>query len=617
MRRRAQIKDQHAEQRVFFSRTAISLTVVGVALLVVVGRLMWLQVVGHSHFLTLSQDNRRRIEPIAPTRGLIYDRNGVLLARNVPAYALIVTPDQVDNLKKTLTELQRIIHLRPVDIQNFHELLRTKRPFQPVVLRSDLSQKELAAFAVNRQRFPGLDIRAQLKREYPLGAVMAPITGYVGSISKNDLQRVNPAQYSGTSTIGKIGVERAYETQLHGSVGERQVEVNAQGRVIRTFNTNLPTPGSDLYLSIDSGLQRVAYNALGSHQGAVVAIDPNNGEVLALVSKPSYNPNLFVGGISNNAYKRLHSNPHRPLYNRALRGEYPPGSTIKPFMALAALYYGVTTPTRQVFCPGHFKLPHNSHIYHGWKHAGHGWVDLRTAITQSCDVYFYEMAVELGINHIHDFLAYFGFGKPTGIDLVGERDGLNPSPAWKRRVKHQVWFPGETVIVGIGQGYMLVTPIQLASATAALADGGQRFRPHVVHAVKNALTGKKKIKKPVLVSSIKLRNPVNWRVITSDMVNVIDSARGTAHRISGSAFTIAGKTGTAQVYSIQPEDRLKNDTKEVPKSLWDHALFIAFAPASHPRIAVAVIVEHGGHGGSTASPIVRKVIDTYLNGPDS
>ncbi|HET7570854.1 MAG TPA: penicillin-binding protein 2 [Gammaproteobacteria bacterium] len=613
MRSWTPIKNQEAEYRQFMARASIGGLLAAIALLGVIARLTWLQVEHHSHFVTLSENNRLRIEPVAPTRGLIYDRNGVLLARNVPTYALTVTPEQVPDLKKTLAALGKIIHLRPVDLQQFHDLMQTKRPFQPVTLRSDLSQQEVAEFAINRQRFPGVDIRAQLKRQYPLGAIAAHVTGYVGSISARDLQHVDPAQYSGTSQIGKIGVEKAYENLLHGSVGERQVEVNAQGRVIRVVHTDPPTPGSDLYLSIDAHLQQVAYESLGTHSGAVVAIDPRDGEMLAMVSKPGYDPNMFVGGISQQDYQALRKDPHQPLFNRVLRGQYPPGSTIKPFMGLAALYYGVATPSRQVYCPGHFKLPNDPHIYHGWKRWGHGEVDLRKAITVSCDVYFYQIAVDLGIGRIHDFLAKFGFGQPTGVDMVGELDGINPSPAWKLHQTGHVWYPGETVIVGIGQGYLLVTPLQLAAATATLAEHGKRFRPRVLHAIGNPLTGTVIPADPQPLPPVKLHNPHNWDVMASDMVNVINSIHGTGHRIAGHLdYTIAGKTGTAQVYSIDPDDRLA-DGRKIPKSLWDHALFIAFAPAKNPQIAVAVIVEHGGHGGSTASPIARAVMDAYFS----
>lgn len=613
MRARPPIKNQQAERRHFLTRGLFAGAFVALALLAVIGRLVYLQVMNHGHFVTLSENNRLRIEPVRPTRGLIFDRNGVVLARNIPSYALEVTPEQVPNLDQTLAALGKIIHLRPVDLRHFHELMQTKRPFQPVVLRGDLNDKEVARFAINRQRFPGVEIRARLKRQYPLGAATAHVTGYVGVISQRDLENLDPAQYSGTSQIGKIGVERAYESLLHGSVGERQVEVNAQGRIIRVLGEHPPVPGSDIYLSIDAGLQRMAYEALGTHTGAVVAVDPHTGEVLAMVSKPGYDPNLFVGGIDQKSYSRLQNDPHQPLFNRVLRGQYPPGSTIKPFMGLAAMYYGVATPSTKVYCPGSFKLPDDPHVYHGWRRWGHGWVDLRDAITESCDVYFYHMAVELGIDRIHDFLTRFGFGQPTGIDLVGELDGLVPSPEWKHKETGHAWYPGETVIVGIGQGYLLVTPLQLAMATGVLAADGQRYRPRVLHAIRNPLTGVTLDADPQPLPPVTLHDSANYSRIAADMVNVVDSIHGTAHRIEkGALYKIAGKTGTAQVYSLGPEQTADGD---VPKSLWDHALFIGFAPADHPRIAVAVIVEHGGHGGSTASPIARAIMDAYLEGP--
>jgi penicillin-binding protein 2 len=611
MKARSRIKNQEAEYRQLLARGLIAGLFATLALLAVVGRLIYLQIVNGSHFVTLSENNRLRLDPVTPTRGLIYDRNGVVLARNVPSYALEVTPEQVPDMKKTLAALGKIINLRPSDLRRFHDLLASGRSFQSVVLRSDLSDEEVARFAVNRQRFPGVDIRARLQRQYPLGAIASHVIGYVGAISQADLAAIDPSQYSGTSQIGKIGVERAYESLRHGSVGERQVEVNAQGRIVRVVGEHSPVPGSDLYLSIDARLQRVAYEALGTHAGAVVALDPHPGEVLAMVSKPGYDPNLFVGGIDQASYERLQTDPKQPLFNRVLRGQYPPGSTIKPFMGLAALYYGVATPSTHVFCPGEFKLPNDPHIYHGWKRWGHGSVDLRDAITESCDVYFYSMAVKLGIDHIHDFLSRFGLGKPTGIDMMGELDGLVPSPQWKKRTTGHVWFPGETVIVGIGQGYLLVTPLQLAMADGVLAAHGERFRPRVLHAIRNPLTGVTLDADPQPLPPVVLHNPSNWTLMAHDMENVVNSIHGTAHIIKrGAKYTIAGKTGTAQVYSSDPEEG--SDESKIPEALRNHALFIGFAPVDHPRIAVAVVVEHGGHGGSTAAPIARAVMDAYL-----
>lgn len=606
------IKDQWSERRQFVGRVWATAFIVLLLLSAVIGRLLYLQVINYRHYATLSEGNRVRIEPVRPTRGLIYDRNGVLLADNVPTYQLEVTLEQVPDLQKTLAALGKIVALRPQDLAIFRDRMRDKRPFQAVALRTNLSDEEVARFAVNRQKFPGVDIRARLTRTYPLGAETAHVVGYVGNASAADLRRLDPSQYSGSSEVGKSGVERAYEGLLHGSMGNQQVEVNAQGRVLRVLDYNPPVAGGDLYLSLDIRLQEAAGAALGSHQGAVVAIDPNTGEVLAMVSKPSFDPNLFVDGIDAKTYAALRDNPKRPLFNRDLRGQYPPGSTIKPFMGLAGLYYHAITPHTDVMCPGYFKLQGESRPYRDWKRTGHGHTDLRKAITQSCDVYFYTLAVNLGIDRIHDFLSRFGFGSKSDIDLPSELGGLLPSREWKRKTRSQPWFPGETVITGIGQGYMLVTPLQLASATATMAARGERFRPRVLHAVRNPLTGM------VINADSQPDPPVDapadeFHQIVSDMLNVTKSPWGTAHRISyGAKYTIAGKTGTAQVYSLSTNDE-EADESQVPEALRDHALFISFAPVEAPRIALAVIVEHGGGGGSVAAPIARAVMDAYFS----
>jgi penicillin-binding protein 2 len=589
--------------------TAAILLLLGVA-----ARLVYLQVIDHAHFVTLSENNRLRLESVVPTRGLIYDRNGVLLAENRPTYQLEIIPEQVHDLKDTLQRLGKLVTLAPADIRRCLALAKAQPAFKPIAVRRDLSAREVARFAVNRQRFPGVDIHARLTREYPLGSLTAHAVGRVGAISEKELARVPAGQYSGTSLIGKIGTEAAYEKLLHGLVGYRRVETNAGGRVVRTVSFKPPVAGDDLYLSLDVNLQQIAGQALGTHTGAVVAIDPRNGGVLAFVSKPSYDPNLFVGGIAAKAYAKLRHAPGRPLFNRAIRGQYPPGSTLKPFLGLAGLFYGAITPEKQIFCPGYFQIPGHAHRYHDWKQYGHGQVNLRKAIAQSCDVYFYQLALALDIEHMHDFLAEFGFGEPTGIDLTGERAGILPSRDWKRRVRHQPWYPGETVITGIGQGYTLVTPLQLADAAAAMGAHGLRFKPHLLHATRDPKTGVISTFKPAPLPPIKLHDPRHWQTIIDDMKQVVTSPYGTAHRIDGAKYAIAGKTGTAQVYSLDPDQVY--DTKVVPNKLRDHALFIAFAPADKPRIAVAVIVEHGGEHHSLAVPIARKVMDAYLLKPD-
>jgi penicillin-binding protein 2 len=612
---RTRIRNEWQERHRFTVRVIV-VGLIGLGLfLAVAGRLFYLQVISHKHYVTLAEGNRLRDEPVAPPRGLIFDRNGVLLAENRPSYELDIVPEQVEDLQATLTALAKVISIRPADLKRFQDLLTTKRPFQPLPLRTDLSDEEIARFAVDRQNFPGVDINANLTRYYPLGPETAHVVGYVGAISASELAHFNPDQYTNTSQVGKIGIEGAYESLLHGSIGMRQVETNAEGRALRTISYTPPVPGSDLYLSIDMRVQKAAESALDAldDSGAVIAIDPQNGEVLALVSQPGYDPNQFVGGIDPAEYAKLNSNPAQPLFNRVLRGQYPPGSTIKPFLALAALNYGVMDPFKDLLCPGYFMLPSNPNPYRDWKRGGHGEINMSQAITESCDVYFYTVAMKLGIQHLHDYLVNFGFGKPTGVDLMGEQDGVVPSPAWKREHLHQPWYLGETIIAGIGQGYTLMTPMQLADATAALAMHGQRFVPHVLHAIGDPLSGIISDITPQADPVVPETDPGAWDIVVKAMQNVVASVHGTAHWIGqGAQYSIAGKTGTAQVYRKRLGVFGEEDESDIPKHLRDNAVFIAFAPVDHPRIAVAVVVEHGGGGGATAAPIARKVMDAYL-----
>ncbi|MDE2196355.1 MAG: penicillin-binding protein 2 [Gammaproteobacteria bacterium] len=610
---RVRIRNEWLERHQFTLRIVVVGIIGLVLLLTVAARLFYLQVINHSHYATLAEGNRLHDEPVTPPRGLIFDRNGVLLAENRPSYEMDIIPEQVDDLQATLTALGQVVNIRPQDLKQFDDLLKTKQPFQPLPLRTDLSDVEVARFAVDRQNFPGVDIRASLSRYYPLGPATAHVVGYVGIISADELAKLNPAQYISTSQVGKIGVEGAYENLLHGSVGMRQVETNAQGRAVRVVSYTPPVPGSDLYLSIDVRVQQAAEKALGNDSGAVIAINPQNGEVLALVSKPTYDPNLFVSGISTVDYANLSNDPSQPLFNRVLRGQYPPGSTIKPFLGLAALNYGVLNPFKDLMCPGYFYLQGNPNPYRDWKRGGHGEIDLPGAITESCDVYFYTVALKLGIDKIHDFLTAFGFGESTGLGLMGEQVGVVPSPQWKRRTLHQPWYLGETVITGIGQGYLLVTPLQLADATAALSMHGQRFVPHLLHAIGDPLSGIVSDTTPHALPEVGESDPQAWDLVIKAMQNAVASVHGTAHGISyGAQFSIAGKTGTAQVHRKRLGVFGEEDESDIPKALRDNALFIAFAPVSNPRIAVAVVVEHGGGGGSTAAPIARKVMDAYL-----
>jgi penicillin-binding protein 2 len=578
---------------------------------VLTARIGYLQVTDHERYSTLSENNRIRVVPVAPTRGLIHDRNGVLLAGNRPAYRLIVIPEQVSDLEATLDALDAVVELRPTELERFHELRRQRRRFQEIPLKLQLTENEAARLAVNRHRFPGVEAKAYLTRHYPLGPVAVPAVGHVGRISEQELRQVGPGQYQAASHIGKTGVERFYEEALRGKASVERVETNALGRVLRTLESDPPSPGQDLYLTLDVRLQQVAQQALGEYSGAVVAIDPRNGEILAFVSQPTFDPNWFIDGIALEDYRALSSRQDDPLFNRALRGQYPPGSTVKPFMALAGLEAGIRTPEQQVDCKGWYSLPGVDHRWRDWKR--HGLLDLEQAIAQSCDVYFYGLAYELGIDAIHDFLAPFGFGRRTGIDLIGERTGVLPSRQWKLRVKGEPWYHGETVITGIGQGYTLATPLQLAYATATLANRGRPIRPHLLKGSRGPKDDPTSpaISDPAAPPPITLSDPQNWNPIIEAMTEVVHGRRGTARAIGRDApYAIAGKTGTAQVFSLAKDQQY--DAEAIAEELRDHALFIAFAPAEDPRIALVVVVENGGSGSGTAAPIARHVMDAWL-----
>jgi len=604
-----QIKDHIREEQAFLSRAVIAGLLVILALGLLGVRLMQLQIFEHEHFTTLSKDNRVKLVPLAPTRGLIYDRNGVLLALNRPAYSLELIPEQVKDIDATLERLGKYIDVSDDDLERFHNLRRRKRRFDSVPIRVNLNLEEAARFAVVRHLFPGIDIKAQLLRHYPYAEATSHVLGYVGRISKRDLENIDPSNYAGTSHIGKTGVEKTYEPILHGAVGVQQVEVNSVGRIARVLEETPPLPGQDLHLHLDINLQRIALEALGDHNGAVVALDPKTGGILVLASKPGYDPNLFVEGIGSKAYKALQSDRKRPLYDRAVRGHYPPGSTIKPFIGLGGLETGTIRYDTSVYCPGYYQLPGLEHKYRDWKKWGHGPMDLDSAITQSCDVYYYKLAHDMGIDTLSTFLSEFGFGRRTGIDLTGESRGILPSREWKRRTKRQPWYPGETVIAGIGQGYFLTTPLQLATATAALANNGHLVTPHIVDYIESR-SDHSKNPIPPHMEQIPIQSQDNWDDVHSAMLHVVNSLRGTAKRIQTDFYSIAGKTGTAQVFTVGQEEEYEEEN--VSKKNRDHALFIAYAPAEDPQIAIAVVVENGGHGGSTAAPVARKVMDAYL-----
>lgn len=568
---------------------------------VVTARVAWLQTTAHERFASLAEQNRTRIEPIPPARGLIYDRNGVVLADNAPAFQVELVPEQVSDLESTLGRLTELLALDESDLARFRKTLRVSRPFDSIPLKFNLTEEEVARLAVERPRLPGVEVQARLTRVYPQREKVTHVVGYVGRINERDLQTIDQEAYRGTSHIGKTGLERFYEARLHGEVGYRKLEVDAHGRTLRVLEEVPATPGEDIHLTLDLRLQEVAEAALGDFLGAVVALDPRNGEVLAFVSKPGFDPNLFVNGIRSGDYKALVENPDRPLFNRALAAAYPPGSTIKPLMGLAGLEHGLITPEFRMFAGPYYQLPNDSHRYRDWKKSGHGWVDLDRAIAQSCDVYFYDLAHRMGIDRVHEFFTRFGLGRPTGIDLPGEASGLVPSRAWKRAVKGQAWYPGETLIAGIGQGYMLATPLQLAQMAATLARRGQPVRPHLAQdAVVEPLD-------PFVV-----RKDAYWDAVLAGMDHVINSDYGTAKVIKGAPYRMAGKSGTAQVFTVKQSETY--DERKLARKLHDHAVFIGYAPVEAPAIAVTAFVENGQHGSGTAGPIVRRVMDGWLLG---
>lgn len=611
------LRDLYAERRNFFARALFALAFCVVLMFLLLWRAFDLQILQHEQLSTRSNDNRMRLVTVPPVRGLIFDRNGVVLAQNSPAYVLELVPEQVKDLEATLDALSKVVEIDPSDRERFHERLRRTPSYRGVPVRTRLSFEEVARFQVNRHDFPGVDVRAGLTREYPLGKSMSHLVGYVGGVTERDLRQFGEVDYRGTTHIGKTGIERQYESLLHGSTGAKIVETNATGRPLRDLDHRPATPGSNLHLTVDARLQLVAEEALKGYEGAIVALDPRNGEVLALVSKPGFEPRHFVDGISHERYRALSNDARRPLYNRALAGTYPPGSTIKPVMALIALEEHVVSPEQRVYCPGHFELPNVTRHYRCWKRRGHGWVDLERAVAESCDVYFYKTAHELGIDRIENMLGWFGLGSETGIDLPGERAGIAPSRAWKRAVRGQAWYPGETLNIGIGQGVMTMTPLQVALMTARIGTRGGSATPHVLRAVEHLDEGRTTAQPQRPLPDIPIANTDHWTEVHDTMVATMHSPGGTAHSVGRDAsYRIAGKTGTSQVAGLSQEDAVAPELESLPKHLRDHSLFMAFAPADDPRIALAVVVEHGGSGSAVAAPMARKVLDAWLNEPE-
>jgi len=632
VRRVQHFRDHWKEQRLFLSRVIAAAVVVVALTGLLVGRLIQLQVVDYQRFSELSQGNQLKLEPLAPTRGLIYDRNGIILAENVPTWQLVAVPEQIDDLESVLADLEQLGLLDPGDRPVLVDLVRSSRRFQRVTL-NNLNEVQAARFAARRHRYPGIDIQEGLIRYYPYGEAVAHAIGYVGSISSSDLEQIDRSNYSATSQIGKNGVERSYEETLHGTVGYRQQVVNAQGRVLLDpavdgggslaslgglgleIDTRWPEPGVHLTLSLDIRLQLAAQEALAGLRGAAVAIDPATGDLLALVSAPSFDPNRFASGLSRADFVSLNTDLNKPLFNRALAGRYPPGSTVKPFLGLAGLHNEASVVAEEHFCPGFFMLPGSTHRYRDWRENGHGSVNLHSAIVESCDVYFYQLAVDLGIDEIESFMKSFGFGSRTGIDISGEDPGLMPSREWKRaqfsRREDQVWFPGETVITGIGQGFTQVTPIQLAHATATIAARGERFRPRLLIGTEDSASSRVDYFPAEPIAALDNIDPEHWQEIHEAMLGVASELQGSARAVMLDApYEVAGKTGTSQVFTVAQEEEY--DEEAIDERLRDHGLFVAYAPADDPTIAIAVVVENNGGGSRTAAPIVRKVLDVYF-----
>ena len=599
----------------FRFRIAIAAGAVVLAFAILVARFVYLQIVQHEYYTTRAEDNRISLVPIAPNRGVIVDRNGVVMARNYSAFTLEITPSKVDDLDETIDGIGKVIEILPKDRRRFRKLLEESKSFESLPIRTRLTDEEVARFAANRYLFPGVEVKARLFRQYPLGTVGAHALGYINRINKSDLETIEKndqeANYKGTDHIGKTGLEQKYEFALHGQTGYEEVEIDAGGRAVRSLARTAPVSGNDLTLTLDTRLQEITEKAFGDRRGALVAIEPSTGGILALVSTPSFDPNLFVDGIRSEDWDLLNNSPNRPMVNRALNGAYPPGSTFKPFMALAALELGKRTPGQAISDPGYFNF--GGHQFRDDKKGGHGMVDMYKSIVASCDTYYYMLANDMGIDNIARFMGSIGLGKKTGVDIEGESEGVLPSPEWKKRrfkrPEQQKWFAGETISIGIGQGYNAYTPIQLAQAVATVANNGVMFRPHLVRYITDSRTGEKTMIEPEPLRTLPWKQQ-NIDFIKKSMVGVNKEGTG-ARAFAGAPYESGGKTGTAQVFSLKGADYKAGKLKQ---ELRDHGLFIAFAPADNPKIALAVLVENGGFGAQAAAPIARMVIDYYLLG---
>jgi penicillin-binding protein 2 len=609
MNKRISIKNPKQEIQLITSRSILTLILIGMLMVGLIVRLFCLQLIERAHYTTLSNHNWLELVPIEPTRGLIYDRHGVLLAENIPVFSVDIIPNQTPHLNETLTQLGALVALQDNDLTQFQKQLKQHRRFDEIPLKLKLTEQEVARISENQYRLPGVLIKARLMRHYPQGESFSHVIGYVGRINAEELQNIDAVNYSANYYIGKAGVEKFYEDALHGRVGYEQVEKEASGKPIRTLKTIQAVPGKNIYLTIDAHLQTIAEQALNDHRGAVVAIDPNNGQILALVSKPTFDPNLFVQGIPQKEYDILKNSPDRPLFNRVIRGLYPMASTIKPYLALEALRANVTDPDATFFDPGWFSLPSSSHIFHDWQKKGHGWVNLERAIISSCDTYFYQLAYKMGIQRIDTVLAQFGFGKPTGVDLEGELPGIVASPDWKYRIKGIHWYPGDTVISGIGQGFMLATPLQLAEAISTLANRGKQYAPYLK--LGEQIPGQPPLlSTPIAFDAVTLEDTNIWKRITDAMQGVATSPQGTGFRFGQHAYSVAMKTGTAQVVAKHDYEENSHEQDRLPERLRDHHLLIVFAPADQPRIALAIITENSNQ----TLQVARRMLDYYLLG---
>ena len=610
-----EFKDSQEGLEKFNRRIAIAGVFVLACFALLFGRFIWLQVIQHDYYQTRAEDNRISLVPIVPNRGLIADRNGEILARNYSAYTLEITPTQVPDLEATIDGLAEFIAIEAKDRKRFKKLMEESKRFESLPIRTRLTDAEVAKFIARRFRFPGVDIKARLFRQYPRGAFASHILGYIGRITERDLTKIEDreqeANYRGTDHFGKSGLEQHYEFDLHGTSGFEQVEVDAGGRPVRTLARTAPVPGNNLTLTIDAKLQEIVEQAFGDRRGALVAIEPATGGILALVSMPNYDPNLFVDGIGSADWEALNNAPEKPMVNRALNGAYPPGSTFKPFMALGALTLGKRRPEQAISDPGGFNF--GGHFFRDDKKGGHGMVDMYKSIVVSCDTYYYVLANDMGIDNIASFMGSLGLGSRTGIDIDGESEGVLPSQAWKKKrfkkPEQQKWYAGETISIGIGQGYNAYTPIQLAQATATIANNGVMFRPHLVRHIVDTKSGEKMLVEPQPLKKLPWKQE-HIDVIKRAMVGVNTEGTG-ARAFKDAGYVAAGKTGTAQVFSYKGAE---HKTETMQAHLRDHALFIAFAPADDPKIALAVLVENGGFGAQAAAPIARQVLDYYLLG---